>query len=64
MEKRRRRFGDRKDGRRLRTLSPMHMFEPFIMKDRCDGQNYFNASIDCDYLEDYIRQMKEELKAK
>ena len=28
---RKRRFGDRPDGRRLRTISPMAMVSPFIM---------------------------------
>ncbi len=58
--KRKRRLGDRHDARKVRTLQPMQYVMPFIMKDRCDGQNYFNASIDCDYLEDYIRQKREE----
>lgn len=58
--KKKRRLGDRHDARKVRTLQPMQYVMPFIMKDRCDGQNYFNASIDCDYLEDYIRQKREE----
>lgn len=59
-QKRKHRFGDRHDARKVRTLQPMQYVMPFIMKERCDGQNYFNASIDCDYLEDYIRQKREE----
>ncbi|MBQ1263747.1 MAG: hypothetical protein IIX89_05615, partial [Oscillospiraceae bacterium] len=33
-KKRKRRFGDRREGRMLRTLDGIHMAMPFIMKDR------------------------------
>ena len=58
--KRKRCFGDRHDARKLRSLPPMTYVAPFIMKDRNDAQNLFSASIDCDYVEDYIRQKREE----
>ena len=35
-----RRFGDRNDGRRLRTLSPIFAVSPFIMKTRNTSQNF------------------------
>lgn len=59
-QKRKHRFGDRHDARKMHSLQPMQYIMPFIMKERCDAQNYFNASIDCDYLEEYIRQKREE----
>ena len=34
-----RRFGDRKDGRRVRTMSPMSYVIPYIMRTRNDAQN-------------------------
>ena len=34
-----RRFGDRKDGRLLRSLSPFYKIIPFIMKKRNDASN-------------------------
>ena len=37
--KRRRRLGDRSDGRKLRTIDPMHRLMPYIMKRRSDAQN-------------------------
>ena len=37
MEKRRRRFGDRKDGYKLRSIPPMNKVSPYIMKKRSDS---------------------------
>ncbi len=41
-----RRFGDRKDGRRVRTLPPMQRVMPYIMKRRSDAQNTFADNFD------------------
>ena len=51
MAQKRKRFGDRKDGRRLRTIAPMSMLEPFIMKDRNDSLNYMNEKIDVSHIQ-------------
>lgn len=59
-EKRRRRFGDRKEGRLVRTLSPMSYVSPYIMKRRSDAQNYFSDSIEMTEVDAYIRQKKAE----
>lgn len=55
-----RRFGDRWNGRRIRTLPPMMYAVPFIMRDRCDAQNYFRGSVDMDIVERYLRKLKTE----
>lgn len=55
-----RRWGDRWNGRRLRTLPPMMYAVPFIMRDRCDAQNYFRGSVDMDIVERYLRRLKTE----
>lgn len=60
MEKRRRRFGDRKDGRRLRTLPPMAMMEPFIMKDRNDALNSIYLNLDMTNVSKYVNEKKKE----
>ena len=39
--KRKKRWGDRKDGRLVRTAQPMTKMMAFIMKDRADALNYF-----------------------
>ncbi len=53
-KKRRRRFGDRKEGRRVRTLDPMNYVIPYIMKRRSDAQNYFEDVIDITNIERYL----------
>ena len=52
--KRRRRIGDRKEGRRIRTLDPMNYVIPYIMKRRSDAQNYFEDVIDITNIERYL----------
>ena len=51
---RKRRFGDRYDGRKLKTLPPMHYMEPYIMKVRADSQNQFEDVIDITNIEHYL----------
>ncbi len=58
----RRRFGDRADGRRVRTISPMARVSPFIMKTRNTSQNYFQDEIDTTRIDQYIREKKNEGK--
>jgi hypothetical protein len=55
-KKRRRRFGDRNDGRKLRTLLPMHRIMPYIMPRRSDAQNFFAESFDVAKIDAFCRQ--------
>ncbi len=57
---RKRRLGDRKDGRRLRTLDPFFTFVPFIMKDRNDATNFFEDRIDIAAAEAYLLEKRQE----
>lgn len=59
-KKRRRRFGDRADGRRLRSLTPFARIVPYIMQIRSDAQNHFEEEIDITDIEPYIREKKKE----
>ena len=54
--KRKRRFGDRKDGRKLRTINPMLKFEPYIMSKRSDSLNYFADRLDIENAEKLCRE--------
>lgn len=58
----RKRLGDRRDGRRVRSLPPMMYVSPFIMKDRCDAQNYFKSRVDMDVIEKYLREKRSDIK--
>jgi hypothetical protein len=53
-----RRFGDRYDGRRLRTLDPFFRIIPYIMRYRSDSQNYFEEKIDIGHTESYLRKRR------
>ena len=57
---RKRRLGDRSDGRKLRTLDPMSRIAIFIMKDRNDALNYFSDSIDTEEMDRYIQKKRAE----
>lgn len=60
MEKRKRRFGDRYDGYRVRSLSPMTYVVPFIMKDRNDATNLFRSTLEMGRIDNYIRKKRNE----
>ncbi len=57
---RKRRLGDRRDGRRLKTLPPMSYIEPYIMRTRADAQNHFEDVIDITNIEKYLHQKHDE----
>ena len=57
---RKRRFGDRKEGRRLRTLPAMTSFMPYIMRERNDSMNQFEDVIDITNVEKYLDKKHEE----
>jgi hypothetical protein len=55
---RKRRFGDRRDGRRLRTLAPYNAMSPFIMKTKNDANNYLSDSVEITETERYLRHKR------
>lgn len=60
MENRKRRFGDRKDGWRLRHTQSFFAVMPHIMKKRSDAQVFFDEYIEIEELEKYVRTMRKE----
>lgn len=55
-KKRKRRWGDRKEGRKLRTLDPITRVMPFIMPRRSDSQNFFTEKLDIAEAEKFCRE--------
>ncbi|MFR8332059.1 MAG: hypothetical protein ACLU9S_06620 [Oscillospiraceae bacterium] len=53
-------WGDRPDGRRLRTLYPMSQISPYIMVTRNSSTNFFSDSLEISAAERYIRQKRRE----
>ena len=56
----RRRFGDRKEGRRLRTITPLMAFTPFIMIDRNDSCNQFAGAVEISETDRWLRTKRAE----
>lgn len=57
-KKYRRRFGDRADGRRVRSVSPMTRVGAFIMKTRNTSSNFFQDEINVEKIDQYIKEKK------
>ena len=60
MEGRKKRWGDRKDGRLLRTREPMSTVETFILVDRTGSTNYIQDKVEITRAEEYIRRKRAE----
>ena len=58
---RKKRMGDRKDGRLVRTAQPMNKMMAFIMKDRADAMNYFAEEMDVTETDAFCKKMIEDL---
>ena len=61
-KKRRRRWGDRKDGYKLRTINPMNKFMPYVMPQRCDACNTYADEFDMTKTDPFCRQKVKEGK--
>ena len=57
---RRRQMGDRKDGRRLRTVSPLFLLTPFLMRSPSDALLAFTDHADTAAMEAWLRQQRSE----
>ena len=56
----RRRLGDRYEGRRIRSLSPMTYVSPYIMVNRGGASNLIKDTVVLDDLEHYIAKKRQE----
>ncbi|MCQ2575931.1 MAG: hypothetical protein MJ162_04235 [Treponema sp.] len=52
------RFGDRKDGRRLRTVEPIVTLIPFFMKERSEASNLVSDAVEMTAIEAYVKEKK------
>ena len=55
-----RRCGDRKDGRLLRSIEPIAIFSLYIMNTRNDANNSVSDSVDLSAIEKYVHQKRKE----
>ena len=56
--KHKRRFGDRPDGRKIRSMQPMNSLAPYIMKNRTGAANIIKVTVDIDNMERYIQKKR------
>ena len=56
MQERKKKFGDRPDGWKLRGLDPYDTVSPYIMVERNDAQNYFCDKFEVTDVEKYVRE--------
>ena len=54
------RYGDRNDGRLIRSTDPMSKLNPYFMPYRSGATNYVSDSIEISAMERYIRQKRKE----
>lgn len=60
MSKSKRRFGDRKEGRLLRSLPPFNKFIPYIMATRNDRSNQYEESFEVSQVDRRLRKLRVE----
>jgi hypothetical protein len=53
-----RRFGDRKDGRKIRSLAPYNTVSPYIMVTRNDALNYLADKFETTEVDKYVRKKR------
>lgn len=58
MSRYKRRYGDRKDGRLIRSLPAINKFMPYIMPTRADAQNYYEESFLVGEVDKRLRQLR------
>ena len=56
LEGRKRRFGDRKDGFRVRNIEPMNRIEPFVMYEKSDAWVLFEDKVDITHVQEFVRE--------
>ena len=55
---RKRRFGDRYDGYKVKNCDPTNAILPFLKKERCDAYVFFDAKISLKNVENLIKERK------
>ena len=53
-------WGDRADGRRIRSMNPIDQIVPFLMVHRNESSNLFANTVEVTQIERYIRQKRRE----
>ncbi|QNL44816.1 2-oxo acid dehydrogenase subunit E2 [Oscillibacter hominis] len=60
MEKKKVRWGDRRDGVWLRDIDPLHVFTPYLMPNRADNEAFIEELIDLTEVNTFLEQKNRE----
>ena len=63
-DKHRRRWGDRRDGRLMRDIDPMHAIVPYVYPNRADNEAFIQESVEMDPILRYVDRKNAQLKEK
>lgn len=58
MINRKKRFGDRKDGRLIRSIDTFNKIVPYIFKNRIDSQVFFEDKLPIDNVEEFLQEKR------
>ena len=58
-KKERRKLGDRRDGKLIKDLDPMHVITPVIYPNRCDNEAYVSERVDVAPIKEYLAKKNE-----
>lgn len=50
------RWGDRRDGRRIREIDGLHAVMPYLMPNRCDSEVYIHEDVDVTEMVKYLKE--------
>ena len=64
MADKKRRRGDRRDGRLMRDIDPMHAIVPYVYPNRADNEAFIQESIEMEPIFRYVDKKNAELKEK
>ena len=58
-KKERKKFGDRRDGKLIRKLDPMHVITPILYPNRCDNEAYFLERFEMAPIREYLAKINQ-----
>ena len=59
-KKEKRRFGDRRDGKLIRDLDPMHIITPVLYPNRCDNEAFFLERFEMAPIREYLAKINQD----
>ena len=61
-ETRKRRWGDRRDGYWIRDLDALHVFMPYLLRNRADSEAFISEQIDLSGINSYLERKMRKIR--